>query len=478
MRPETCIRVSEWSSVPVEGRLTVEQREGIEAAARVWQTANGLSASPLSFSGANGDRLGSRQYVGVVEVAGVAVEIYPKLDREIIGDREITSEELAGTAMRNLLWMMEVSGSEDISPTDAAHLEEQSMSFYDVFAYLLAKNLRDELATGVPHAYQTQRDTIPAVRGRIDILQQVTRQWNRLDRIACIWDEFTPDTPLNRLFRCACQMLHGRVGNPAAARLLADCLVYLDSVSPVDAGTALREVRYLRWDRFSRRLKTSFDMAVRLLAGSGYDTGSGQAETFVFLIDMNKLFEDYVAVALEAAFQTEIRTQEGIGNLFRKPSCLSQRPDYLWVSGGQRWIGDAKYKHLAAGQEHALRFEESLPDDDDDDTPVGTSATRVLSTNDVRQVTTYAELLRIGHESPPSDVAILYPFVGSGRFEGATGEAWNGSRFHLIPVRVAGCQEAIDVLPSDVCAADGAGPSYSPNQSLTTNCAALLSSRE
>ena len=61
--------------------------------------------------------------------------------------------------------------------------------------------------------------------------------------------------------------------------------------------------------------------------------------------------------------------------------------------------------------EHALRFEESLPDDDDDDTPVGTSATRVLSTNDVRQVTTYAELLRIGHESPPSDVAILYPFV-------------------------------------------------------------------
>jgi len=449
MSPETCIRVSEWSSVSVADRLSAEQRDGIEEAASIWRTTNALSASPLSFSGAGGDMLAARQYVGVVEAAGASIEIYPKLDRKLLGEADAGPAEVVDSVMRNLLWMLEASEYTDLSETDTAHLEEQPISFYDVFAYLMAKNLRDELAVGVPHAYQTQHDATTAVRGRIDILRQVTTHWNRLDRVACTWDEFTPDIPLNRLFRCACATLCGRVTNPAAAQLLADCLTYLDSVPLVDAATALQDVQHLRWDRFSERLKTSFDMAIRLLAGSGYDLGSGHSETFVFLIDMNALFEAYVAAALETAFDTEIKTQRTIGHLFSGPERVRQIPDYQWHSDSTNWIGDAKYKHLAAGQDDALRFDDQANGDDDADLS-STAATRVLSPNDVRQVTVYAELLKQkGKLSSPPELAILYPFVGLGRFEVATATAWNGSPFHLVPVRVAGGQSLATVLPDD-----------------------------
>lgn len=44
---------------------------------------------------------------------------------------------------------------------------------------------------------------------------------------------------------------------------------------------------------------------------------------------------------------------------------IAQYADYLWRSGPDLWVGDAKYKHLAAGQTTALRFTD-LPDTNGD----------------------------------------------------------------------------------------------------------------
>jgi 5-methylcytosine-specific restriction enzyme subunit McrC len=385
--------------------------------------------------------------VGVVEVFGATVEIYPKLDHELLDRNQITPGNLADSVMGNLLWMLDVSGYMDISEADTAHLEEHPVSFYDVFAYLMARNLRDELASGVLHAYQTMRETIPAVKGRIDILDQVTSHWNRMDRISCIWDEFTPDIPLNRLFKCACRVLTDRVANPVVSRLLVDCQAYLDPVADVDPLTALRDIEFFRWDRSNERLKTSFDMAHKLLVGTGYSLGKGSSDTFVFLMDMNSLFEAYASAALEASFGVEVETQQYVGKLFVDPARLGQYPDYLWRAGKKRWIGDAKYKHLAKGQHSSLTFRNLLPDHSDV-IGVGTRADQVLNPGDVRQLTVYAELLRQREkleESP--DIMILYPFVGRGLFQSAQATTWNGSRFHLTPVRVTRQKELAEAIP-------------------------------
>jgi hypothetical protein len=257
-----------------------------------------------------------------------------------------------------------------------------------------------------------------------------------LDRIACIWDEFTPDIPLNRLFKCACRVLNGRVANPVVSRMLVDCLMYLDQVADVAPEAALRAVEFFRWDRSNERLKMCFNMAVRLLAGTGYSMDRGEADTFVFLMNMNQLFEDYAARIVEAHFSVPVQTQQFIGRLFKAPQRLSQYPDFLWNTVGRHWIGDAKYKHLAKGQQDALVFadlESEVPGDD----TTNIRADRALNTSDVRQIIVYAELLRLreGLQSPPA-IAILYPFIGTGKFSASRATAFNGSEFWMIPVWV------------------------------------------
>ena len=434
--PDHHIRISEWATVSVDGVLSAAQREAVAEAADSWRDTNAMNVSPLSFSGPRGDQLCACQFVGVVEVGDISIEIYPKLDGHLLQSDLVTSDQLANSVMRNLMWMLEVSGYMDISEIDTAHLQEHPVSFYDVFAYLMAKNLLDELGTGVPHAYVTTQDSVRAVKGRINIREQVTSHWNRLDRIACIWDEFTPDIPLNRLFKCACRLLNSRVANPVVSRLLVDCLMYLDPVADVAPEAALQAVEFFRWDRSNERLQMCFNMAVRLLAGTGYSMDRGEADTFVFLMDMNQLFEDYASRIVEARFGVPVQTQQFIGKLFMAPQRLSQYPDFLWNADGRHWIGDAKYKHLAKGQQDALVFSDVAPDTSSDGA-ISARADRVLSTNDVRQLVVYSELLRQREGLPDVPaIAILYPFIGTGAFMASMATTFNGAEFWMVPVKV------------------------------------------
>ena len=195
------------TSAPALGLLPEIRRE-IDNAAEAWREQNGLPTAPLSFAGPDGGHLCTRQHVGVVEVNDVVIEIYPKLDATLIeaNDEEpLPPSAKIDSVMRNLLWILEVADYRDLAEAQTAHLEESPTSFFDLFAFLLGKNLLPELGRGVAHTYLRLEDDLKTVRGRIGLVEQVTRNWNRFDRVYCAWDEFTANTPTNRLFKCACR---------------------------------------------------------------------------------------------------------------------------------------------------------------------------------------------------------------------------------------------------------------------------------
>ena len=154
------------------------------------------------------------------------------------------------------------------------------------------------------------------------------------------------------------------------------------------------------------------------MRSTGYEIGLGADKSFVFLIDMNGLFESFAGAVLQASFGVAITVQHKIGNLFAAPECIWQKPDYLWHSNGLSWVGDAKYK-LLAGEDRAGAL----------------AKVQDLQPDDVRQLTVYAEMRRKTGGIPPS-VALLYPFVGDSLPTMSPARSWNGSPFWLVPVRV------------------------------------------
>lgn len=451
---KTIVRISEWAKVIPHG-LSIDQCHHLEAAALAWAKQQGLPAPPFSFAGPGSQSLCASQYVGVVETDDVAVEIYPKLDVALVskGDSTPISDSIRlDSVMRNLLWMLEVSEHREIVETDTGHLEEAPTSFFDLFAFLLGKNLLRQLMCGVSHKYVAHSDDLHTVRGKIRFAQQVSRNWNRLDRIACTWDEFTPNTPVNRLFKCACGFLADRVAYSEASRLLIDCMALLDEVEDVSPMTALREVQNLPFDRSMDRFRMAFDLAKRLLMASGHALGVGGANTYVFLINMNQLFESYVHAVLEAHFRTDVVEQKSVGCLFPEldKGKIQQKADYFWQHPTGIWIGDAKYKHLTKGHSSALKFAE-VPDAEPGEYNATILAGHVLSAADVRQLTVYSELAgRNELSAKPLKISLmlLYPFIGAeSDCVSDRAQAWNGDDFWLVPVRVRQQNDIAGLIP-------------------------------
>jgi hypothetical protein len=210
----------------------------------------------------------------------------------------------------------------------------------------------------------------------------------------------------------------------------------------------LNGVWSLRFDRTMERFKIAFELARRLLAGIGHSLGVGSANTYVFLLDMNEVFENYVHAVLESYFCTIVEVQKDIGRLLSIPKGgIAQLADYYWRTGTAIWVGDAKYKHLAKGQHSALRFSD-LEDEWHEQSELTPLAGQVLSPGDVRQLTVYAELVRQREklETPPH-IMLLYPFVGElSECLPDTCKTWNGSEFWLMPVYVKPLTSTTDVI--------------------------------
>ena len=154
---------------------------------------------------------------------------------------------------------------------------------------------------------------------------------------------------------------------------------------------------------------------------------------------MNRVFESFVRVALEDKFATEVSTQHQLDYLFRHPSRLKQLPDYLWRHHGRTWIGDAKWK-LLAGQ---ISEEEAES---------GATREARLSPADVRQLTTYAELLyrqtsADGSSPVRPELAVFYPGVGA-NVSPQVLATWNDTYLHLVPMSVSGWESPQDALPN------------------------------
>lgn len=408
--------------------MPADIRKSIEEAADRWRLASDLKDPPLEFGGASGTKLTANQWVGVVQAGGVRVEIFPKLDKALLG-RESPNDIEAASAMRGLVRVLEISQHRNLVDVGDAKLDAIPTNYLDLLAMLFARRLNRELVAGRPHAYLGQSDDLPLVRGRIDFGRQVTRLWGRMDRIACRWDEFSPDTPLARLLRCTVEVLIENATGSLALEDLLVCRALLDEVSPVNVQTALSQARFLGWTRSNKRFETCAEVAIGILQGIGRGFEGESKASFIFLIGMNKLFEDYASALISRQYGgVTVFAQKRIGYLLKAGAesgqgQIPQKPDLVWEHQGVSYVADAKYKLVKSWTENGEEGTGWIPDD-------------------VRQLICYGQLLKRPEGERRSErLLVLSPCVG---FEGLPPETW-GTTFDGVPIGRA----AINMTPGD-----------------------------
>jgi 5-methylcytosine-specific restriction enzyme subunit McrC len=217
-------------------------------------------------------------------------------------------------------------------------------SLLAAMAAFFARTAEQALGRGVRRDYRQEEDRLVTLRGRVDVAGQL-RTPGMVSPIACRFDDYTADIVENRALKAASRRLLRLPGvRPDARRLLERLLVHPDEVSdaPVDPST----IDGVVFTRLNRHYQPALRLAALVLRNTSLLDRVGAADASAFLLDMPKLFQDWLTQRLARHLRgrldvvAEPRIHLGTGPTVPMfPDLVFQRP-----GGAIVYAGDVKYK--------------------------------------------------------------------------------------------------------------------------------------
>jgi 5-methylcytosine-specific restriction enzyme subunit McrC len=200
------------------------------------------------------------------------------------------------------------------------------------------------IETGVLRGYLSTDESAAVIRGRVRISDQLARRPGLLLPVEIRYDDYSTDIPENRLLAAASTLLLGLPRLPeltrAQLRRVRGTLGHVGSPASHEAPPITR---------LNRRYASALKLAELILKRLSIGTERGRIMSTAFVFDMNKVFEDFLSVALTDALRpyggrTELQLT---GHYLDTERRLPVRPDITWWKGRKiAAVIDAKYKPI------------------------------------------------------------------------------------------------------------------------------------
>jgi 5-methylcytosine-specific restriction enzyme subunit McrC len=400
------VEIREWRTCFLPGRgLSVAAR----MAAEELRTAEGgrLLVDELH----DGLRIGTRAWIGVVRLDDLEIRVVPKL---------------AGKDHGALIDMIEFTRGLEVlarSRTGVRSLDATGAGLFDLIAFLFAEETERLIDGGLIADYLEHEDALPLVRGRILVDRQLRRRLGRYDRVYCRFDERSTDIRQNQVLGAAA-LICARQSRDARVRAKAQILLgVLEEVCDWSHLTRQALLDPFEYDRLTSHYRTAHELARLILGNTNVDDllAAGRTRSFVFLINMNLLFERFVGAVL--------------GRLFANTALVhEQRRDRSII-----WDADAERRYSTVIPDIVLEPLDSSVPRVAIDAKYKLYDDRAVEVGDIMQTFLYAYAYR-GDTALPSS-AVLYP----------AGE--HGSSMRRLQVRsaggLAGAEIALCAVPID-----------------------------
>lgn len=212
-------------------------------------------------------------------------------------------------------------------------------------AHAVERQVDRALRQGLLQGYRVTEETSMVVRGRIREAEQIRRRFGATLPVEVTYDEFTTDIAENRILRAAVERLLRLPGVPREVRRrLLHQRARLADATVLVRGHPLPEWRP---SRLNARYHHALHLARAVLEGASPEHGPGGLRMEGFLFDMNRLFEDFVTVALRDALRDSGHTARfQDSHHLDEAAAIRMRPDFVLYGpdGTPCAVADAKYK--------------------------------------------------------------------------------------------------------------------------------------
>lgn len=236
------------------------------------------------------DRLSATQFVGLIEVGDVAFEILPKIDYLIENQSEQGRIQAASS---NFLVMLAYAYNINFDSHTLSTLKSQTGSWYELLIYYFALELHNQIELGLSRNYLLKEDSLNYIHGKWDITKQINKHAYKKHQFDLLYDEFTDNILMNRIFKTIVEMLLLRTRNHKSRHLLLDIRQRL---SNVDFILNIEEINnyQIHFGRLNKRFEAAFNLAKLFFSGKSLQVRAGEATSFAFVFDMNMIFQNFI----------------------------------------------------------------------------------------------------------------------------------------------------------------------------------------
>lgn len=276
------------------------------------------------------------EYVGVLQVGDLVIEILPKIGR-------FEAETTARDIWRDALWeMLQFVGVVRSQTAGDAFLRTAHYSLLDMLFGEFLSRVEVILKKGLSKGYLHDEGNLGTVRGKIVFSKHTKCNHVHREMSYCRYLTYTPDILLNKILKRAVDIVARSARVPLTAATAKRLLIHLDRISKKEiTSTDLHRIQYTR---ATDHYHDAISIGRLIIEGLAPSLSAGAESVIAILFDMNELFEAFT-YSLFKRSEREIpglRVRGQTTKIFWEKH--SVRPDIVLEYDGRRIMVDTKWK--------------------------------------------------------------------------------------------------------------------------------------
>jgi 5-methylcytosine-specific restriction enzyme subunit McrC len=306
LQASNIITLFEQQSIPNQSLRLPENDHLLEILDRLNQSAG------IEFIQLGRKELRTTQFVGVIQAGSHQIQILPKIDCDPDGDANAPIgnqkyDVAVDSASRNFMHLLMHTRQLKLHNQTLATLRTSRGPWLEMLTHLFAVELMTQLQQGFHQDYIRREDYLPYVRGRWNIARQFAQRPNLVQGLDVSYDDYLPDTLLNRIFRLVVNRLQRITHDRQNRQMLATLDSWFQPVQLL-VQMSTTDLERVLFTRLNERFFPAFQLARLLLEGQTVQLLAGEQRAFAFVFDMDRLFEQFVANLMQTQLQRILPT--------------------------------------------------------------------------------------------------------------------------------------------------------------------------
>lgn len=227
----------------------------------------------------------------------------------------------------------------------------------DLCAAILERGIAKQLKRGLGREYQPQTETLPSLRGKIELAESIMMQTVRQQRLICTYDEFSVNSYMNRILKSTIRLLLRAVISKERKKKLRKLLVYFGDVEEMDVHLIQWHIQFNRSNQTYRMLMAICWLVIKGLLQTQSD-GTTKVMDFLDEQRMSHLYEKFLLAYYRKRFpQLKASASQIAWDLEDEQDAFLpvMQSDITLSDGNRVLILDAKYYASTTQQRYDVR---------------------------------------------------------------------------------------------------------------------------